>query len=289
MHIPRYWARSDLEGLPKSRKGSGQFVCWGWSDQNSGEAKQKADERARLISQKFAAGELLNRYPYGLGNRPLREEVLHVDHAATRDGAVVITRNQYGALVLNSSQAMFIDLDFETHVKVPQAGGFFGRLFAKKPSNDELEKLSLETVRHWSAGRRDLGLRLYRTFGGIRCLVTNRPFDPAASETIQLLQSIGSDPLYIRLCQAQASFRARLTPKPWRCAVDRPPSQFPRVDPEQEMKFQQWKAEYEVESREFSVCRFIAHVGASGDHPEVAPVVQLHDRFTVNGTDRPLA
>jgi hypothetical protein len=289
MHFPRYWARSDPQETARGRKRPAQFTCWGWSDQNSVEAKQRADARARAASEKFAAGDLLSRYPYGLGDRPLREEIVQIDHAATRGGAVVVTRNQYGALVLNSARAMFIDLDFETHVRMPRSSGFLGRLFARKPSNDELEKLSLEKVRQWLSGRHDLGLRLYRTFGGIRCLVTNRPFDPAASETLQLLQSIGSDPLYVRLCEAQASFRARLTPKPWRCAVDRPPGSFPREDRHMEMRFQEWAAEYEIASRGYSVCRFIEQMGLSGEHPELAPVVHLHDRFTTNASDRPLA
>jgi hypothetical protein len=288
MHIPRYWARSEALISHGKRKGAA-IECWGWSDQAATDAKQKADARAKAASQRFLAGEALERYPYGQGDRPLREEIVQVEHASVRDGSAVITRNQYGALVLNAARAMFIDVDFDTHVKLPAAGGFFGRLFAKKPSPDELEKLSLEKIRGWSGQHPTLGMRVYRTAAGMRCLVTNQTFDPAGREAADLLQSIGSDPLYIRLCTAQACFRARLTPKPWRCAVGRPPGLFPRVDAELEMRFQKWKAEYEIGIADYSVSRLVEQIGTTALHPEIAPIVQLHDRFTMGGGDRPLA
>jgi hypothetical protein len=288
MHIPRYWARSDPQQPVKARRRSIQFVCWGWSDQSAADAKRNADARASAVGQKFSAGNPLDKYPYGLGDRPLREEVVQLDHGAARDGSAVITRNQYGVLVLNAAKAMFIDLDFDSYVQVPKSGGFFSRLFARKPTPEELQKLSLEKIRAWATQHRDKGLRLYRTYAGFRCLVTSRTFEAASSESMELLRSIGSDPLYVRLCEAQACFRARLTPKPWRCAVDRPPGSFPRLDPQMELRFQQWKREYEITIQEYGVCRFIEQIGPGAHHPEIVPILQLHDRFTL-ASEKPLA
>ena len=51
--------------------------------------------------------------------------------------------------------------------------------------------------------------------------------------------------------------------------------QFPRDG--EEPALQQWLAEYERESRNFSVCKFFEQVGAG--HP-LGPVIRLHDDLT---------
>jgi hypothetical protein len=279
MHIPRFWARNETQ-MRKWR--------WGWSDQSLQDAQRNAEAQVAELARKLESGAELQRYPYGNESRPLREEVVQLEHAGPENGTAVITRNRYGALVLNTANAMFIDVDFETHAKVRPGGGFLRRIF-HKPTAAELEKSSVEQIRQWAKGRSDLGLRLYRTFAGIRCLVTNRTFEPASAECMDLLNSIGSDPLYVRLCKGQESFRARLTPKPWRCGAQSMAVTYPRTDAAGEAKFEKWKAEYEECSKGYTVCRFLEEIGLKGRHAAVEPIVGLHDQFTIGAGDAPLA
>ena len=98
-----------------------------------------------------------------------------------------------------------------------------------------------------------------------------------------MMDEFNCDPLYTTLCNKQGCFRARLTPKPYRMKMSPYKVNFPR-DPKEgvDTEFQRWLAEYERESRNFSVCKFIAQIGTSQDMSEV---VRLHDQIT--GIDYP--
>jgi hypothetical protein len=195
----------------------------------------------------------------------------------------VITRNSYGALVLNAARAMFIDIDLPEN---KPAGGL-QKLFGGKSPTPEAEALS--RIQQWAARRPDNGVRVYRTAAGLRGLVTSYPFHPADGEAQQILHTLGSDPLYITLCRAQESFRARLTPKPWRCGLPNPPGAFPRETPQAEHRHQQWVQRYTSTFPQFAVCRFIAHYGDERLHPTIAPIVALHDKHALAARELPLA
>lgn len=278
MNIPRYWARSNLRRDPTGRPIA--TWSWQWSDVSVADAQRIADQRALELAQMLDAGVPLDHYAYG--QRPLREEIVQVLEA----NVAIITRNLYGALVLNSSNAMFIDVDFAP--ASGSSGGLFRRMFGKAASASAGEP-ELARIRQWAGGRPDLGMRIYRTRAGLRCLITNRTFDPVAPESLDLQRQVGADPLYIRLCEAQASFRARLTPKPWRCGIRQPPTHYPWLTLEAESRFRRWHAEYEKLSLEYNVCQFIEHIGRTDVHPGVRPIVALHDQFACARPTRPLA
>jgi len=285
MKIPKYWAK----GQPlSSQAGRGRFLfsCWGWSDSSLQDAANNAARRTSGLAAKAEAGARLDHYLYG-EHLPLREEIVQSVPGANDDELAVVTRNGYGALVLNTARAMFIDIDFPAGSPRKSAGGIFGSLFGKKPK-DGPEQQSLANIRGWASRRPGVGVRVYRTCAGMRCLITNQVFDPMESQTQAMLKDAGSDPLYIRLCQAQTCFRARLTPKPWRCAIGRPPTRYPWSSRENEARFRQWQAEYERTIGNFSVCRLIEQIGSADVHPEVEPIVALHDKFTCQ-PDRELA
>ena len=63
------------------------------------------------------------------------------------------------------------------------------------------------------------GVRVYKTCAGYRGLVTHATFDPTADATLDLMRQFRCDPQYVTLCKRQESFRARLTPKGWRCKL----------------------------------------------------------------------
>ena len=60
--------------------------------------------------------------------------------------------------------------------------------------------------------------------------------------------------------------------------------QYPREA--EDPKFTQWLKDYEYQSRNFSVCKFIEQVGASHSPTEV---VRVHDEMTGANVNLPLA
>src|SRR5690606_34611000 len=146
------------------------------------------------------------------------------------------------------------------------------------PVNASVEQRISETV----AARPELGIRLYRTPGGYRAIVTSHTIPPKSDESRQLLTALGSDPLYVRLCEQQECYRARLTPKPWRIGLQVPDIQsFPRIDEQAEREMEAWIKRYEHASRTWAACEFIADFGVKTVHPDVAPVLAWHDESEI--------
>ncbi len=282
MKFPKYWAKS----IQSVQQPDGQpylLVIWQWSDVSREEAQGKADDRVKEVEQKVRAGEQLNRYGYG--ERPLREEIRQGVANNAGNEVAIVTRNLYGALVLNAANAMFIDIDFSDK-GASAGGGFRWGLGKRAPSQEDQH---VERITAWASRYPDLGIRIYRTFGGLRCLITNQTFDPGRSDTLDILRACESDPLYVRLCQAQACFRARLTPKPWRCNMATPPSRYPWDNAAVEIQYRQWEQRYEQAGRSYAVCKLVKQLGPQEIHPDVAPILALHDRLTGVGDQRPLA
>ena len=86
-------------------------------------------------------------------------------------------------------------------------------------------------------------------------------------------------PLYLRLCRNQKSFRARLTPKPWRCGHHAPSERWPFLDAKTEKRFELWETEYLRRIREYSVVRLLERVGSGQIHPEIEPLLAWHDQI----------
>ncbi len=62
----------------------------------------------------------------------------------------------------------------------------------------------------------DESFRLYKTPSGFRIIATHETVLPNDSIVIEWFAYFHADPNYVRLCQAQQCFRARLGAKPWR-------------------------------------------------------------------------
>lgn len=284
MNIPRYWAKEmhavrDLQGKVRS------FACWRWSDTSIEEAREAAKALVMEIARKFLAHEKLDRYSYG--ERPLREEIIEVIRNRGNEAVAVVTRNAYGALVLNAARVMFVDIDF------PRESGLksFLRTVRKRFGTTALspEADRLREIEQWTRTNPTWSMRVYRTFGGFRCLVTDRVFHPARESTLEVLRSLHSDPLYIRLCQRQECFRARLTPKPWRCGIEKPPSRYPWETQEAERKYRQWESRYRLAASRYTTCNLVKHIGSSQIHPDPDLILSVHDRLACLGADRKLA
>ena len=85
------------------------------------------------------------------------------------------------------------------------------------------------------------------------------------------------------------SFRARLTPKFWRCQMKSGPPAYPREEARSRDVFDAWLREYEERSRPFATCRFVQAVGSRSVHAENVRLLQLHDRETRVGERLALA
>ncbi len=282
MLIPRYWAKETL--VITGEKGKPlPLVCWRWSNESQEDARRQAAAAIQSIAFRFQNGQHMDRYPYGV--RPLREEIIQPIPGAQEKEAGVITRNSYGALVLNTERVMFADIDFPEQ-KTSLAAGLV-RLFSNVKPTPEID--ALKQIENWVARYPGIALRVYRTAAGLRCLFTNQIFDPGDHSTVEMLRGLGSDPLYVRLCQDQQCFRARLTPKPWRIGMLGNPPHYPYEKPRQKEEFTRWLAGYQRNSQRYTVCRLLKQVGEPTSHPEAARIVQVHDQIACANSDLPLA
>jgi hypothetical protein len=285
VNIPKYWAK--IEQSFSGPQKNYFLSSWQGSDLSPEDAREKAKVRAEEIARKVASGRPLDRYGYA--DRPLREEIKEPVLNRFRDEVGIVTRNAYGALVLNAAGAMFVDIDIPGMDKPKKKG-----LFGGKKESFHLEPYlpAIREVESWTAKHPEYGIRIYATFAGLRCLVLNTIFKPESDHANKILLALESDPLYVRLCKVQECFRARLTPKPWRCGMRPPPGplRFPREDPRREEEFRGWESQYDAASAKFATCSFIKQIGATRTvHPDVEAVLQLHDRTTRAESGLPLA
>ena len=273
MKIPKYWAK-EIRSVTTPDGRAFALTSWQWSDVSQAEAAQRARTRIQEIEAKVRRNEPLQRYAYG--KRPMREEIIQAIKNRRGQEVGIVTRNGYGALVVNAANAMFIDIDFERKSAGGLLKGLFGRMRGKKPVSQEALKVA--QIEDWAQARPDLGIRVYRTFAGLRCLITNEVFEPTDASALDILRDLNSDPLYITLCKQQECFRARLTPKPWRCDIPTPPARYPFENQQVLSQYRQWERTYNATTSQFTTCRFITHIGRNQVHPDVQPILDFHDR-----------
>ena len=150
------------------------------------------------------------------------------------------------------------------------------------------ECLACEPV--WEFARRhpELGVRVYRTAAGLRVIVTGVAASPGSDRARALLTELGSDPLYVELCATHDSYRARLTPKPFRVGARPLPVSWPFADDGARGRYEEWVSQYDGRSSGHAVCRLVS---ASGPEPgpEEQRLVGLHDTRCRVGERLPLA
>jgi hypothetical protein len=227
------------------------------------EARQLAEENAREAIANALAGRegRLGSYAYAVDRRlePL-VETLRVGSAETAR----VTVNVYGALVMNAASALFADVDLVDD-----------ELHGGEPVPDEIRALV--------SRRADLGFRIYRTRGGWRYLCTTRLFDPSSGETRELLEELDADPMYVLLCRLQNSFRARLTPKPWRARHG-----SLQVSPTKGIARAELQR-YVDRTWAYATTRHAGRAGRDETLPDLLPLIEYHDRWTQSASDKPLA
>ena len=283
MKLARYWTRQSGEAQDENGEPI-RVVSRGWSNESLEAAAALARDIARRVAVRVAAGGSSTK-EYGYGDRPLPEPVLREFRSGSDGLSAVITRNAYGALVMNTRDLMFVDIDSE---EAPEAGAAHGlvssvmSLFGK-PKPEPAAPPSIDPVVagiQRVAEHNSLPVRVYKTAAGYRVLVLSPRFEAGSSRSEALLQEFGSDKLYMRLCKMQESFRARLTPKPWRCGLPAPPLTFPFEGQKDEVQFREWEAKYAAAAARYATCRFVGNFGGGNMEPGFQELVEVHDQET---------
>lgn len=274
MHIPPHWAKAEHRFDPA---GLHRVAVWRWSDEGPDAAAAAARARLAELVLAIQAGRRPDRGEYR--TRPMREERLSTHPAAGGPPFAIVTRNAQGAEVLNTARVPFVDLDF-AHLPGDGPVAALRRLLggAKAPP---VEERALARVERWVARLPGARVRVYRTRAGLRLLLLDRLLDPAGREAATLLRDLGADRLYARLCQAQACFRARLTPKARRIGMPPLGVEWPEAGAAERAARDRWIAEYRERARAFATCRLVAELGQGPILPEAARVRELHDRATL--------
>jgi len=278
MRFPTHWVQDTVQDHDRKGKLITR-TAFGWSTESDDDARRVARDRARRAVDYAINGASRPRDEYGYGVDPAREELIDtVEHDGVPIAAV--TRNRYGALVLNTERVLFADID-----QPRPAGGFLKRLFSKARSPVDV---ILESTRVWHAANPRHALRLYQTAAGFRVVFVEGTHHATDPKTIELLRSLNADPLYITLCKRQKCFRARLTPKPWRCEVPPPGATFPYASDKIEQAQRTWEDLYIQRTASFATCKLLTTFGQETRDPVVKATLDLHDAHTIHD-GRPLA
>ncbi len=321
MRVRRYWACVEVERR-ESRNDSIRARVWGGSDASEADALERAKARAAdtdwdALAEQRRRPSNAHNYSYHRGVTPEHIVDEFLDASGSRYAAITV--NRYGAQVLNTASLGFVDIDadrmnpktlervnelaretVQSRPREPVAGepkrGILGRIAAffagSFVEEDVWVPVPTERVEAWVRAAPGRGVRAYRTAAGVRLILTQPPMDPASAETARTLEAFGADPAYAALCRAQESFRARLTPKPWRMREmhhdRRTIGYLDYADPSAEIA--DWIERYSDASASYSVCEFEGAWGAADPHDEhAAQLIKLHDEATGVGVDLPLA
>ncbi|MFD1260336.1 hypothetical protein [Entomomonas asaccharolytica] len=253
MIVPNYWA----EAIVKYNQGGRRVTIkrFGWSDISQEDAQKEAQSRADEALNAWLEGKLITLHEKkinynGADGLPIREQVI------SRHNDVVITRNSYGALCLNTPDVMFADIDFEENFLIQgnclspilyfifviafivslikghyEAAALFAGLCCllflvnkirkkvAKPIEDKKTKIIdnyLKKIELFLEKYPKWGIRVYETPAGLRLLITHRTMLPDDSEVSLFFKLMKVDPVYARMCKNQQCFRARVSAKPWR-------------------------------------------------------------------------
>jgi len=324
MIVPDFWAEAKRKENINGRRVT--LRRFGWSIESQAHAFENAEERVNEAMRRALSGKDVRKFDHkiaynGSEGLPIREEVI------SRHQDVVITRNTYGALCLNTPDVLFADIDLSTAITkttwrttlfiIALSASFLGfwkaswsvffvsllaMLMCSFIPATLLQKLSFiflggpekqfrRSLKTYAANHDDAHLRLYRTPNGFRVLALHKLFDPNDKEVQVMFDSLKVDKLYFQMCRNQNCFRARISPKPWRVGFKRMgPGQG--VWPAKEEIIQArklWVKPYEEASKMFASCVFDSAYGCNTIHPKAKLVLQLHDDFSNAKSQLPIA
>jgi hypothetical protein len=269
MKYYKYWATTPVMIMRKGKEFS--VSVKGFSNESQIAAVNNAESNKTDVSSKIVANT------YETSRDILVEEVVQEIESSPR--STVITRNRYGSLVLNSTDIIFTDHDMDA-----MQGSFLMSFFRRRPKNKQALLDSIRT----SLLRRGLSARVYETRNGYRCIITNKSEPGGTRESIALLERLHCDNQYIHMTKVQECYRARLTPKPYRMKLSKPPIRFPYATEKAIELFDEWLLTYQRELVKYATCKFVEEIGTTMDS-RVLGVIKIHDELTKSSTNLTLA
>lgn len=273
MKFAKYWESIELDN-PVSKSGASFWVS-GASNESPGQARINAQNRLLKLRLLIESG-FTKRDEYEYWSGFVREEIL--EQVADGDSILaVLTRNNYGAVILNTEKVVFGDIDIPPPTLLQRLG------LRKKSKEHFIDKIRAYQQRH-----PELAIRVYETYSGLRFALTNTVSPPESEFVRDLFSALDVDPLYARLCRQQSCFRARLTPKPWRIGMDRPGGRFPRRNQSDKATFDLWLEAYRQSSTEWAAARLVETFGSQHVGRDILHVINLHDKYAC-GMDLKLA
>lgn len=285
MKVPRFWHREWVRVPSLFSDGTTWSIPrWGWSETSQDEAEKMAAERCWQTKQKWNANANQNSNDWYRGKdyfgQPPREEIIQEVNNAEGGVDGWVSRNRYGVLVLNTDVLLMIDVDKKETPMRKAASGLWAKWFGGQVLSEEQRLIELcKSQNHDS-------FRLYRTYAGWRVLMVNRSVEGVTSEAVEIMKRFPVDPFYLKLCDRQQCFRARLTAKPWRIGVARCGYDYPR-QPIVEPFFNKWEQEYNQAATKFRVCEKI--FGLDAPCERLRQLVELHDSLCQVSANLPLA
>lgn len=266
MRLYRYWKTMFFEIIIDGRPQ--KIKCTAGSNHSNDDAAERCAAKAERV-QKIINHQVERSWSY---ERPIREEVIR-----DIDADNVVTRNSYGALILNTTSLNIFDIDRYQR-------SFWEMFTFKKFDNKAAIVQKLKTL-HAQQTLPGTTWRIYETTKGIRLIVLGAYIEPSSEVFKKFCLQINADNLYAFMCQKQNCYRARLTPKPHRMKI--PCIKYRCPIPEgQETAYRDWVANYENESRNFAVCRLVEELGSKFSDNAM---VDFHDRICLNDNASRLA
>ena len=162
MRVFRYWVRCSDELVVGGEKQVS--TVYGGSNISVEDAIKEARNRLEKVQAKILYGRVLKNKDYEVD---IREEIVQ-----EIDFQNIITRNRYGALVLNSENRMFIDIDQNKRFM-----GFWDWLLRNNLPRKEL--LQQKIIKKLSSKKyRATNARVYETNNGFRVVLLKETDSP---------------------------------------------------------------------------------------------------------------
>lgn len=287
MNVFKYWSRAWCDSAQEHDLNF-KLCRLAGSNISLEDAQFKAQQRLSESIERLKSGAALKEYEYQ--SKDLKEELIEEVMAPNGERVAAITRNRYGALVLNTQKILFADIDAEN--REPTFYERFLQLIGKG-SQIKDKAYYLQKIELFAKQQTDFELLVYETFAGFRVAVISHEFAAIDSKAQMILEGLGSDPLYIKLCQQQDCFRARLSPKPWRCGSPKPNCYFPLESEQQIKAMQQWQQHYDERSAHYKVCNKAKHLnqqlGQNESRKLIERIIRVHDAYVLGSAELPLA
>lgn len=296
MKVRRYWAWVPVTARDPDgpQEATGPARVWGGSDTSEEHAREVALRNASAWKKDpekspFTTGHS-SWYEYAerIQPEPMIDEILNGEQRA---GAITI--NRHGVMVLNTARLAFIDID-QPPPSPASVIGSIARLFGGRskdaPARPAWIDRALKPLHEWLEADHRRAARVYATAKGLRVMIPTPPLDPAGDEVQDLMDACGADLVYSTMCEAQRSFRARLSPKPWRIGMRAAPVIDYETYTSASGEVISWLERYEHAREGYAVCQLIETIGPQAPLDETtARLVTIHDDMCAVGVDFPLA